>query len=95
MKISKPHTSLPKQADDGASVLATLHAVSAAELVRKRALVREHFGRMVWAYESGEGDVFDRVLELAADYARGVDSQLHGGELVSQCCQHTDDDTPS
>jgi|TARA_B110001469_G_C9318862_1_gene171253 hypothetical protein len=76
-------------------VLATLHAVSAAELVRKRALVREHFGRMVWAYESGEGDVFDRVLELAADYARGVDSQLHGGELVSQCCQHTDDDTPS
>jgi len=81
------------QADDGASVLATLRAVGATELERKRALVRKHFGRMVWAYQSGEGDVFDRVLELAADYARGVDSKLRSGERVSQCCQHTDDDS--
>ena len=47
-------------------MLATLRAVGAAEVERKRALVRKHFGRMVWAYRSGEGDVFDRVLELAA-----------------------------
>ena len=84
-----------RQADDGARVLATLRAVDDVELDRKRALIRKYFGRMVWAYESGEGDVFDRVLELAADYARGVDSKLHSGELVSQCCQHADDDTRS
>ena len=83
------------QADDGARVLATLRAVDDVELDRKRALIRKFFGRMVWSYESGEGDVFDRVLELAADYARGVDSKLHSGELVSQCCQHADDDTRS
>ena len=62
---------------------------------RKRALVRAHFGRMVWAYESGAGDVFDRVLQLAAEYARGVDSTLHGGERVSECCQHTEAGTRS
>ena len=74
-------------------MLATLRAVDATQVERKRALVRKHFGRMVWAYESGQGDVFDRVLELAADFARGVDSKLHSGELVSQCCQHTDDNS--
>ena len=78
------------QADNGTSVLAALRAVGASELERKRALVRAHFGRMVWAYESGAGDVFDRVLQLAAEYARGVDSTLHGGERVSECCQHTE-----